>query len=418
MATHAKVRMNRREKRILGFVSLAHGVNHTADLTYAAVLGVVVVEFHSSLVVLGLIATISALAFGLSALPAGFLNDRIGSKATLSICFYASAGSAALVAASPTLWLLGVTLAILGLTGGLYHPAGIAFITRGVRQRARALGYHGVAGNIGTALAPPLAIVMVGVWSWRAAFLLVAVLSLVVAVIIQRSQLDDGEEGAVQGDALEGGEGAAWDRQRYLLPLLAVLGVNLIGGFTYRAVLTYLPLHFQQNLGIDLFGLNPETIGGLVAGVVLFFGAVGQAIGGHLGERYRREVLLLPLAVAMVPALWAVGFSEGVVLIVAASLFAFVNFMAQPSYTALVADYTPSRTQGRMYGVMFTLGEGMGSLGGVFGGWIAETAGVAWVFPVVGVLAITIVGLTVYLSLAAVGRARYTVEVSSRSTSG
>ena len=149
----------------------------------------------------------------------------------------------------------------------------------------------------------------------------------------------------------------------------------------------------------------------MVAGVALFFGAVGQLVGGYLGERYRRETLLLPLVVVMVPALWAVGLMGGVMLVVAASVFAFFNFMTQPSYGALIADYTPSHLQGKMYGVMFTLAMGAGSLGGVFGGWVADIAGVAWVFPAVGVLSIGMVGLTAYLSLAAVGRARRVADV-------
>lgn len=277
MASFITAGMTRREKQIVGYVFLAHGANHILDLTYAAVLGVVAVEFGASLVVLGVIATLSALAFGVTGMPAGFLADRIGSKRTLVICLYASAATSVLVAASPTLWLLGVTLTLMGLAGGLYHPAGISLVARGVRQRAKAMGYHGVAGNLGVVLAPPLATFMVGIWNWRAAFLLVAAISAIAAFIIHRGQLA-GEEVSgdsagpqIVGETPPGG----WDRRRYLVPLAAVFATNLLGGFTYRAALTYLPLHLQKNLGINIFGLTPEIAGGMVAGVALLFGAVG-----------------------------------------------------------------------------------------------------------------------------------------------
>ena len=54
----------------------------------------------------------------------------------------------------PNVWVLGVALVLIGILGGLYHPAGLSLITRGVRSRARALGIHGAGGNLGTALAP------------------------------------------------------------------------------------------------------------------------------------------------------------------------------------------------------------------------------------------------------------------------
>lgn len=409
--------MNSRERKILFFVSLAHAANHSLDLTYAAVLGVVAVYFNASLVLLGLFATVSAFAFGLTALPGGFLADRLGSKRTIQICLYASGIAAALVGASGNVWVLGVTLALLGMAGGLYHPAGLAFITRGIGQRAKALGYHGAAGNVGVFLAPPLATAMVGIWNWRAAFLLVALISVASAVVIQRGRTTAEEgPGSVEGTDASTARPQperSWDRSLYLLPLIAVFLVNVLGGLTFRASLTYLPLHLQENLGIDVFGLTPEVIGGMVAGVALFFGAVGQYVGGHLGERFHREFLLLPLVLAMIPALWAVGFVGGTGLIIAASVFAFFNFMAQPSYTALIADYTPSRIQGKAYGVMFTLGMGAGSFGGVLGGWIADSVGVRWVFPSVGTLAVGALLLTTYLAVAALRR-RNTLAYSTR----
>ncbi|MBI4200562.1 MAG: MFS transporter [Chloroflexi bacterium] len=399
------------ERRVVALAGLAHGVNHTAELTYAAVLAVLVAHFQTDRVLLGLFATVFALAYGVTALPSGFLADKIGAKRTMALSLAGGGVAALLVAGAPTLWFLGASLVLLGATAGLYHPAGVTFISQGVRLRSRAFGYHGVAGNIGLALAPPVATLMMGLWSWRAAFLLVGFLFGVSAVVVHlvraRPQEDPLAEGrpASGGASSPGASPGTW--RQYLGPLVAVYAITLCNGLIYRASLTYLPTLFREELSVALLGINAEDLGGVVAGVAIFFGAVGQYAGGLIGDRYRREFLLLPLALVVVGALWAMGFSSGPLLLLAASLFTFFHFMGQPLGNSLIADYTPGLARGRMYAIMFMVTFGTGSLGGVIGGWIAElTGGVAWVFPAAGTLGVGIVALSIYLSVAALGRAR------------
>lgn len=56
------------------------------------------------------------------------------------------------------------------------------------------------------------------------------------------------------------------------------------------------------------------------------------------------------------------------------------NFMAQPSYNALVADYASARMQGRRFGIVFLLAFGLGSVAGTDAGLVAENLGTRWVF--------------------------------------
>jgi sugar phosphate permease len=99
-----------------------------------------------------------------------------------------------------------------------------------------------------------------------------------------------------------------------------------------------------------------------------------------VGERFQRELVIVPLAAATVPALLLVGSSHGVVLVAAAGAFAFFNFMVQPSLNALIADYSSARLHGRVFGFTFLAGFGFGSFAGVSGGVIADRLGTPWVF--------------------------------------
>jgi MFS family permease len=53
--------------------------------------------------------------------------------------------------------LFSLCLAGIGLFSGIYHPAGLGLISKGIGRMSMALGYNGMAGNAGLAAAPILA---------------------------------------------------------------------------------------------------------------------------------------------------------------------------------------------------------------------------------------------------------------------
>jgi FSR family fosmidomycin resistance protein-like MFS transporter len=356
------------ERRIVGFTSVAHGLNHAVELVYGAVLFVIAIEFDVRLALLGAIANASALAYAVMALPAGQAADRLGSKRMVSISMGGAGAAALLAAASPNTTVLAVALVIMGLLGGLYHPAGLSLITRGVRQRARALGIHGAGGNVGTALAPLIAGALAGIWSWRASFLFFAIVAITVAAVTYRSQVEEPDRDARASTKPP--------RPTLLFPLALMFVVNAGFGFIFRGLTTFLPLHLSTNLGFGIAGFEPVVVGGAFATFALLFGVVGQYLGGELGERFRRHRLLLPIAALTIPALLAMAFSTGWVLLAAAAVFVFFNFMAQPTAVAMISDFATERIHGRIYGLTSLTGFGIGS----FGGLIADSAGVEWVF--------------------------------------
>jgi FSR family fosmidomycin resistance protein-like MFS transporter len=364
--------MTAAERRIVGFASVAHGMNHAVELVYGAVLFVIAIEFDVRLALLGAIANASALAYAVMALPAGQAADRLGSRRMVSISMGGSGAAALLAAASPNTTVLGVALVIMGLLGGLYHPAGLSLITRGVRQRARALGIHGAGGNVGTALAPLVAGGVAGIWSWRASFMFFAIVAITVATVTYRSYMEEPDRDARASTKPP--------RPTLLFPLALMFVVNAGLGFIFRGLTTFLPLHLSINLGFGIAGFEPVVVGGAFATFALLFGVAGQYLGGELGERFSRHRLLLPIAALSIPALFAMAFSTGWVLLMATVIFVFFNFMAQPTAVVMISDFATERIHGRIYGLTSLTGFGIGSFAGIGGGLVADSAGVAWVF--------------------------------------
>ena len=356
--------MNAAERRLITYTASAHALVHVIELTYPALLTRIAEDFGLRAVVLGTIASVFAWAFGGSAIPAGFLTDRLGSRRVLLYAFVGAAVSLVLVGMSPNEWFLAAALALLGFCIGLYHPAGLSLMAQGVRQRGLALGFHGVAGNLGQALAPALAIGLAVAVDWRLAFFVLAGAAAVMAVVLSVTTLPlkgEAETLTTDSEAPErSGESAPRPVRRFVIPLLLVYAAFVLSGIVYRGVITFLPQHLEELVDKDL--------GGVFATVALLMGAVGQLVGGALSQRVRLERLVPLLAVMAVPALVLTGMVSGALLVVIASVFIFFYFANQPVFTGLIADYAPPGAMGRSYGVSFFAGFGLGGTGGVIAG--------------------------------------------------
>jgi len=366
--------MNAAERRLITYTAFAHALTHIVELTYPALLTRIADDFGVRAVILGTIASVFAWAFGGSAIPAGFLTDRLGSRRVLVYAFSGATVSLVLVGLSPNEWFLAGTLALLGFCIGLYHPAGLSLMAQGVRQRGLALGLHGVSGNVGQALAPALAVGLAIAVDWRLAFFVLAGVAAVMAVILSITTLPlrgeaevlvaDGEApqraGGASASGAEPGKPEARPAARLLMPLLLVYAAFVLSGIVYRGVITFLPQHMEELVDKDL--------GGAFVTVALLMGAVGQLMGGTLSQRVRLERLAVVLAALAVPALVLTGAVSGALLVVIASVFIFFYFANQPVFTGLIADYAPAGAVGRSYGVSFFAAFGLGGTGGVIAG--------------------------------------------------
>jgi len=366
--------MNAAERRLITYAAFAHALIHVVELTYPALLTRIADDFGVRAVILGTIASIFSWAFGGSAIPAGFLTDRLGSRRVLFYAFAGATVSLVLVGLSPNEWFLAGTLALLGFCIGLYHPAGLSLMAQGVRQRGLALGFHGVAGNLGQALAPALAVGLAIAVDWRLAFFILAGVAAVMAVALSITTLPlrgeaevlvaDGEApqraGGASASGEKPGEPETRPAPRLLMPLLLVYAALVLSGIVYRGVITFLPTHLEEFV-------DPK-LGGAFATVALLMGAVGQLVGGTLSQRVRLERLAPVLVALAVPALVLTGAVSGALLVVIASVFIFFYFANQPVFTGLIADYAPAGAVGRSYGVSFFAGFGLGGTGGVIAG--------------------------------------------------
>lgn len=391
--------MMRGERTLIGTTALAHGLVHAIEFTYAILLTRIGAEFGMGAATLGFVANASAFAFGASSLPAGYLTDRLGSRKVLYLCFLTAAGAAVLVGLSPNIVVLGLALGVLGFTVGLYHPPAIALLAQSTRQRGIALGYHGVVGNLGSALWPLAAIAIAVAFDWSVAYFFLAGMAVAMAALLR---LVLPRTAAATGEVRRARRASRSEAGAYSSPLAALLTVLIalvLIGFVYRAAITFLFAHLEDGLKLNLWGKSGADLAGLLATPLLLMGGIGQYVGGSLAQRFPMERVALGLSLLLAPALLFTGLSSGVVLLVSAAGYIFLSFATQPVLDLLIADYSPPRFLGRSYGLAFFASFGVGSLGGTFAGLLTQrwdTAAIYLALTGFGAL-ITLLSLSLWL---------------------
>lgn len=376
-------------------ISVAHAVVHCTELTYAALLLCIGDAFGVDKLALGFIANAFALAFGVGALPSGVLVDRLGSPRVLRICFLTAAGASLLVATSPSPLALGVFLTILGVCIGLYHPAAISLIAQGAERRGLVLGYHGMAGNIGVALAPAIALGFAATVGWRWSYVFLAGLALAMVVLLQFLRLPAAPASRPRERAAD-----AEPRRATGVALAALAFIYmafLLNGFIYRGSMTFLPTLIEEQVHVHILGINETALAGSLTTLALLTGGVGQYLGGRLSDRGSLERLAAVLALALMPSLLLMGMSGGLVLVAAAAVFVFFSFATQPVYNVLLAEYIPGAALGRGYGLSFFASFGLGSTAASFSGLLADKWGTSSVFLALAAFAAAVLALAIVL---------------------
>jgi MFS family permease len=118
-------------------------------------------------------------------LQAGRLADRFGHERLFRTGVTGFTIFSLVAAASPTLWMLIAARAAQALSLSVMSPSSFALILRGVPhdQRSRTIGLWGAITAAAGVIGAPLAGLLVGLGSWRASFIVFAILAGMIAAV-------------------------------------------------------------------------------------------------------------------------------------------------------------------------------------------------------------------------------------------
>ncbi|MEO1995040.1 MAG: MFS transporter, partial [Planctomycetaceae bacterium] len=128
--------------RLILIISCAHALVHIFELALPSVEQLIGDEYSGSRRLMGWMGTAWRVPFGVGALLAGWMVDRYGAKPLLLVYLLGCATCALLVVLSSSLNTVFGAMFLMGCCASIYHPAGLAYISRITtpENRAAALG--------------------------------------------------------------------------------------------------------------------------------------------------------------------------------------------------------------------------------------------------------------------------------------
>lgn len=354
---------SKREKKLITVTCFGHFMCHYNMLTFPAVVLPLAARLDLPMArVLG-ISFWMYLLFGLTALPWGIIGDRWGAR-RLMVIFFLGAGTGGLSAAafldSPI--GLSASLAVVGLFSGIYHPIGLGMISKGVQRLSLALGYNGMFGNLGLALAPLIAGLANWLWGPKAAFVIIGILNLGGAIWTARLPAEE----TVASSAVKPVSRNNGRIQAFGILLVAMM----LGGIIYRGGTLVLPAYFElknqqiQSLfsTVDSALITRNLEATIITSVVFLIGMIGQYAGGKAAERFEPRWCYLLFHASALPMAFLMAITANLPLVAAALIYFFFLLGMQPIENTLVARFTPKRFHHSAFGMKFVLTFGVGAL--------------------------------------------------------
>jgi MFS transporter, FSR family, fosmidomycin resistance protein len=380
--------MNAATFRLVLLISCAHAMVHVYELSLPSVEQFIRAEYSVDKTVTGPMGTVWRLPFGFGALLAGWLADRFGCKPMLIVYLLGCVATSFLAWWAPSLAMLFAVMFAMGCFASIYHPAGLAIISRETtpEHRSAALGWHGIFGSIGIAAAPAIAGVMLTTsqeFTWRHYYLVLmlpgAMLAAALWLVLRERKAAPpptagGSGGGSSAVVIE--EPMPW--RNYFI----VVTIGAMAGFVYAALMNFLPDYLTRSevpsvvagatrmLGGSGRVLTPEELGRYGATIVLLVGAVGQGVAGKIARPQRLAPLLCLIMVGNAACLIWMATATGSMRLWAACAMGLVHFMNQPIYNSLIAQFVPFHRRSVGYGFSNMMCFGIGALGPTYAGFM------------------------------------------------
>ena len=370
--------MTKYEKIIIGITGSSHSLVHALMLTFPSLIPIVQKEFNVGLDTLGFVVSISALLFGLGAIPAGWLDRYLGGKKLMIIYQLGASVSALMIVLTSSFYMMVIGLSFIGLFCSIYHPTGLTLVSQNINKVSKGMAVHGMFGSLGSAFGPLLAVSLATLISWRASYLVLAILYSILALITFLNIPHKNQNINRQKNILK--------KKTNKKALIYYFITNSFLGMAYYGFTTFMPIHLSENTYEFLPGISQNMKAGLFPTIVFIAGMIGALLGGKIGEIFDKRISFVVIIILNIPVFFLVGITSDFALIICSIMLGIIYFSNQPIGNTLVSDFSDNKNRGFVYGLGFFISFGIGSFAAGLSGMIAVNYSVPIIFPVMGIL--------------------------------
>lgn len=388
--------MNRQRINFL-FLNIGHFFDHFFVLVFATIAALTLArDWGMSYAALIPYATPGFIAFGVCAIPAGWIADKWSREGMMVIFFIGIGAASMFTALAQTPLQIGFALFIIGCFAAIYHPVGLAMVVHGRVKTGVPLAVNGIFGNMGVASAALIAGILIDQTGWRAAFVLPGAISIATGIAYWAFVRNDMVHRKVRDAAAAATAPQAASIDRAILArVFAIIFISTaIGGLIFQSTTFSLPKIFDERLG-DIAG--SATLIGWYTFLVFAVAAFAQLVVGYLVDRHSIRIIF-----AFVAALQAVFFivmqqMAGVWALYIAIAFMLVVFGQIPINDVLVGRITRSEWRSRVYAFRYIVTFTVSSTAVPLIAWIHSDWGFSTLFVVLAIAAAIILACVLLL---------------------
>jgi MFS family permease len=343
-----------RERLHFLLLNIGHFLDHFFTLIFATVAALALHrEWGLGYAELLKYATPGFFAFGVFALPAGWLADKWSREGMMSVFFIGIGLASIATAFASTPFELGFGLFVIGVFAAIYHPVGLAIVVEKWRNTGMRIAVNGVWGNLGVASAALITGYFIDHGGWRTAFVLPGIVSILIGIAYTVLMWPALMRPRPRVKAAGAARALPADVKALLLRVSAIVFLTTaVSSIVFQSTTFALPKVFDERLG----GITASAtaLGGL-AFLVFALGSMGQLVVGHFLDRVGpRTVFIAAAAIQVVFFLAMPGLSDWAALLCAMA-FMLAAFGQIPINDYMIGRLADGEWRARIYGVRYVV---------------------------------------------------------------
>jgi MFS family permease len=299
---------------VLILICMLYLIQYSDRVNIATAAGVISRELHLSNTELGFAFSAFAYPYAILQLFGGWLGDKLGPRKVLTWFGLTVAVASIFTAFAGGLMSLAACRFLLGVGEAPSLSTATAAMSRWlpVQRRGFAQGATHACSRVGSALTPPFIVLLMTLWSWRAAFIVAGIIGVLWVAVWHWYFRDEPRQHKSVSSADLATLPLSRNREtrvkvpirRLLVRMLPATIVDFCYAWTLWVFLTWLPSFFFHNYHLNLKSSALFTSGVFVAGIVgdMLGGMVSDKVFKRTGDlqKARRNVIVAGMAGSLV----------------------------------------------------------------------------------------------------------------------
>jgi MFS family permease len=359
--------------------------------------------FHLSMTDRGVLNSAFFWTYAVLQIPAGWVVDRYGVKFPYFLGFTIWCLASASTALTRSIPQLIVVQVLLGVGQAVVPPASYRWIRYHFveKERGLAVGLYMTGTKIGPAIGAPLAAWLIGMYDWRAMFVLIGLGGLI--WLVPWLLLVSNDDRQIERAAVKKDGTAPIPFGRIMAS--PVIWGTIVASFCYMYFvyfcMTWMPAYFMERRHLSLGKMGLYTFfsfGGMAIVATLAGWAADRLIGrGHNPVTVRKWFTIAGFSIACTELIGARASSLETALIFAVVSLSGLG-LATANYWALTQTLIPGAAIGRISGIQNCACSVAGIVAPILTGWLLQKTG-NYEAPMMAVLVVLLAGVLSYLFL-------------------